>query len=209
MVAMNKSAENYFINGCGRCELGGTPACKINPHIEVLLSLREILLNSELKEECKWGVPCYTFHGKNVVLLSAFKNECRLNFLNAVLFKDPEKKLQFAGENSRFDKFLEFQRLDDVNNSQKQIKNFIGQGIELIKEGKKVQTEKKDDDIPSELTDFFAHDPDYKEAFNALTPGRKKGYLIHFNQAKKSETRITRIKKCRDKIFLGKGWNEY
>ena len=88
---MNTSADKYFIDGCERCKLFATPKCKVNTWKEELQMLRAILLDSELTEECKWGVPCYTFEKKNIILLSAFNDFCSVSFLKGVLLKDPKR----------------------------------------------------------------------------------------------------------------------
>ncbi len=207
---MNKSADHFFIGGCGRCSYADTPKCKVNTYIEVLLLLRSILLDSELTEECKWGVPCYTFNNKNVILLSAFKEFCSVSFLKGALLKDPDNLLVKPGENSQSARYLKFQNIKEITKIKKQIKALIKEAIEVEKSGKKIEAKDKAELVfPEELLTIFKSNKEFKSAFFALTPGRQRGYNMFFTAAKQSKTREARINKCMPDIFKGKGLNEY
>ncbi len=207
---MNKSADHFFIGGCGRCSLADTPQCKVHTFSEELLLLRSILLDSELTEECKWGVPCYTFNNKNVILLSAFKEFCSISFLKGALLKDPEQLLVKPGENSQSARYLKFQSVNQITKIRKHIKAFIKEAIEIEKSGKKVDLKEKAELVfPEELLNIFKTNKEFKNAFFALTPGRQRGYNMFFTAAKQSATRVNRINKCMPDIFKGKGLNEY
>jgi uncharacterized protein YdeI (YjbR/CyaY-like superfamily) len=105
---MNPLIDNYLIDGCGRCPLGGTPQCKVLTWTKELNYLRSILLTSELKEEFKWSVPCYTYNGKNVLIMAAFKDNCVLSFFKGSLIKDKHNLLESAGENSTLVRVMRF-----------------------------------------------------------------------------------------------------
>lgn len=207
---MNKSADHFFIGGCGRCSLADTPQCKVNTFSEELLLLRSILLDSELTEECKWGVPCYTFNNKNIILLSAFKEFCSVSFLKGALLKDPEQLLVKPGENSQSARYLKFQNIKQITKIRKQITSLIKEAIEVERSGKKLELKDKNELVfPEELLKVFEANKEFKNAFFALTPGRQRSYNMFFNAAKQSATRINRINKCMPDIFKGKGLNEY
>lgn len=206
---MNTNVDNYFINGCGRCALGGTPQCKVHLWTNELDELRKLLRQSELDEESKWGMPCYTLKGANVILLSAFKNYCTLNILNGALLKDPHKILSKPGENTQAARVIRFTNLEEIVKLEGILKAYINEAIEIEKAGLKVEMKKNTQaDFVEELQNKLEEDPGFKSAFEALTPGRQRGYNIYFSQAKQPATRISRIEKSMSKIFEGKGWND-
>lgn len=207
---MNKSADHFFVGGCGRCSYADTPKCKVNTYREELLLLRSILLDSELTEDCKWGVPCYTVNNKNVILLSAFKEFCSISFLKGALLKDPDQLLIKPGENSQSARYLKFQSTNQITKIRKQIKAMIKESIEIEKSGKKLEVKEKNELVfPEELLNIFKTNKEFKNAFFALTPGRQRGYNMFFTAAKQSATKVNRINKCMPDIFKGKGLNEY
>jgi uncharacterized protein YdeI (YjbR/CyaY-like superfamily) len=207
---MNKSADHFFVGGCGRCSYADTPKCKVNTFREELQLLRSILLDSELTEDCKWGVPCYTVNNKNVILLSAFKEFCSISFLKGALFKDPDQLLIKPGENSQSARYLKFQSTNQITKIRKQIKALIKESIEIEKSGKKLEPKEKAELVfPEELLNIFKTNKEFKNAFFALTPGRQRGYNMFFTAAKQSATKVNRINKCMPNIFKGKGLNEY
>lgn len=206
---MNKSASSYFTDGCGRCEFYQTEKCKVNLWTNELKALREIAIASGLKEESKWGVPCYTIEGKNVLLLGAFKNYCTLSFIKGSLLKDTKNILQSPGENSQSTKMFKATKLSEVKKNSATLLQYIKEAIELEKKGIKVAfKETSVSDFPPELIQRFKENPKLKEAFYNLTPGRQRGYLIFFSQAKQSETRFSRIDKSTASILKGKGLND-
>lgn len=205
---MNTSAEKYFIHGCGRCPLGGTTECKVHTWDEELALLRSYLIDSELTEECKWGVPCYTFNGKNVILLSAFKEYCSIGFLKGVLLKDEANILSKPGEHSQSTRLLKINSMETLEKVDAFIPEYIQEIIAIEKSGKKVAFKKEVEPYPEELEAIFEEDPVLESAFESLTPGRQRGYIIYFSQPKQSKTRTSRIEKCIDKIMKGEGLHD-
>ncbi|MTI39559.1 YdeI/OmpD-associated family protein [Fulvivirga lutimaris] len=206
---MNEQVDAYLVDGCGRCPLGGTPECKVNNWLKELRYLRSIVLDCGLTEELKWGVPCYTYKNANVAIVSAFKEYCSLSFFKGVLLKDSEHILVKQGDNSQSARLLKFTDVEQIKAIEDTIKAYIFEAIEVEKAGLKVDFKQKDQlEYPEELKQMFNSKPELDEAFEALTPGRKRGYIIHFTQPKQSKTRVSRIEKCIPKIMQGKGWND-
>jgi uncharacterized protein YdeI (YjbR/CyaY-like superfamily) len=204
---MTTNAELYFLEGCGRCPLGGTPDCKVHAWQQLLAALRRIVLECGLDEACKWGMPCYTVQGKNVLMISAFKDNCTISFFKGALLHDEHGMLAAAGENSHIARLLRFTQLNEILSQEEHIKTYIYQAIEVEKAGLKPP---KGDapDIPEELQRKFEAAPAFRQAFEALTPGRQRGYLLYFTAAKQSATRAARIEKYMPLIFAGKGMHD-
>lgn len=206
---MVSTVDQYLLDGCGRCAFYATPQCKVHNWAKELEILRGILLSTELKEEIKWGVPCYTLNNKNVLILSAFKNYCAVSFFKGVLLKDDDGLLEKPGPNTHDARILKFTDSQQIVQRDKALHNFIEQAIAIEKSGKKVETTNKADLVfPDELTEKLNADATLKKAFLALTPGRQKGYVLHFSQPKQPKTREARIEKCIPKIMEGKGFND-
>lgn len=206
---MTRDANVYFVDGCGRCKLGGTPQCKVHTWASELALLRQLMLECGLEEDCKWGMPCYTVNGKNVLIISAFKDYCCLNFFKGSLIRDEANILSKAGENSEVARMFKCTTVKEIQKNYDTLKAYVYESVEIEKSGVKTMSKPVTEyEIPTELTDVFAQKPDVQQAFENLTPGRKKAYLIHFNGAKQSQTRINRIEKCIPGIMAGKGWNE-
>lgn len=206
---MQKNVDLYFIDGCLRCKFGATPACKVNTWIDVLESMRIILLESKLEETCKWGMPCYTYEGKNVAMIAAFKESCTISFFKGVLLKDPKNILSAAGEDSQVYRQFRCTSVKEVTKNKSAIKDLLKQAIEIERSGAKVPLKKiEEHPVPEELKARFKKQPALEKAFKALTPGRQRGYLIHISQAKQAATRLARIERCIPAIFEGKGLNE-
>ena len=168
--------------------------------------LRELCLACQLTEELKWGQPCYTLNNKNVVIIGGFKNYIALTFFKGALLKDKDRLLVQQTESVQAGRQLRFTSVEEISERETMIKAYIEESIEIEKAGLKVPVEKKAEiPIPDELQIKFHDDPAFKNAFYALTPGRQRGYIFYFNGAKKSETRISRIEKCMDKILHGLG----
>ncbi|MGV6860444.1 MAG: DUF1801 domain-containing protein [Putridiphycobacter sp.] len=171
-----------------------------------LTLLREIVLDCNLQETIKWKQPCYTENGKNILMVSKFKNYCAINFLNGSLLSDPEKLLIQPGENAQFGRQLRFTTLADIQSLTPTIKAYIFEAIENERMGLKVEPKKvKDYHIPPELNDLLNSDAKFNSAWKKLTPGRQKGYLIFFDSAKQSKTKISRIEKYKPRILDGFG----
>ena len=191
---MNPKADFYFEKG------------KWQKEIE---QLREIVLDCDLDEELKWGCPCYTFQGKNIVLIHIFKEYCALLFFKGVLLNDPAKILIQQTENVQSARQIRFTNLKEIVKLAPKIKSYIYEAIEVEKAGLKVPLKKtKDYPIPEELQKKFAEMPVLKTAFEALTPGRQREYIFNFSQPKQTKTREARIEKSIPQILAGKGLND-
>lgn len=206
---MNPKVDTYLLEGCGRCDLHQTPQCKVNFYREPMELLRSILAKTLLKEEYKWSQPCYTLDGKNVLILTAYKDFCCLAFFKGSLMKDPENAMFTPGKNSQAARQLRFTTVGEINANQKLILHYINEAIELEQSGAKVDfKEKKALVFPPELIQIMNDDPAFRKAFEALTPGRQRGYNLFFSNAKQSITRATRIQRYKQQIFDGKGLND-
>lgn len=175
---------------------------------EELLALRAILLDCPVSEEFKWRSPCYTFQGGNVATLWGLKEYCALSFFKGVLLKDEKEILVAPGENSRSMRLVKFTSVSDIAEMDAILKDYIHEAVEVEKSGLKVDFRKDDLVFPEELTAKLEEAPDLKAAFEALTPGRQRGYVLHFSQPKQSKTRISRIEKCVPRILEGKGLHD-
>lgn len=209
---MRKKAETvdeFIATGCGRCDKAGTPECKVHSWIEIVQKLRQLLQSCELEEAAKWGAPCYSFNHKNLIMIAVFNDYCAISFFQGSLLNDPGGWLEKQGENVRHGRIVRFRTLADFHQRQQVVADFIQQTIANAKAGKQVVYDPNDlPDYCDELIVAFELDPAYQEAFEALTPGRQRGYLLHFNQAKQASTRANRISKARDKVLLGKGMQD-
>ncbi len=176
---------------------------------EEIEQLRIIILESGLTEELKWGVPCYQLNKRNILLIHTFKDYCALLFHKGVLLKDPENILIQQTENVQSARQLRFTSLDQVLEMQKIIRAYVMEAIEVEKKGLKVEFKKTEEfTVPLEFQKILDEDTDFKKAFESLTPGRQKGYLLFFSQPKQAKTRETRIEKCLDDILNGIGLND-
>jgi uncharacterized protein YdeI (YjbR/CyaY-like superfamily) len=203
---MNPKVDNYLITGCMRCPLGDTPQCKVNDWQKELKALRMILLGCGLTEELKWGVPAYTYQKKNIILLSAFKESCVISFLNGVLLQDDQGILEKAGEHTQAGRIIRFSDEKKIASLEPTLRAYIFEAIEVEKAGMKIKLKTiAEHTMPEELQKKLDELPAFKTAFNALTPGRQRGYLLYFSQPKQSKTREWRIEKCMKDILLGKG----
>ena len=203
---MNPQIDEYLANGCGSCPLGGTPQCKVHNWEPELEKLREILLECGLTEELKWKIPCYTFQHHNILVMAAFNDYCSISFFKGSLLQDPHNLLVRPGENSQAARLFKFTDVKDVIKLEPVIKEYIFEAIEVEKAGLKVDFKQKDElKLPDELLVKMDQMPDLKMAFESLTPGRQRGYVLFFTAPKQSKTRTTRIEKCIPDILVGKG----
>ncbi|WP_421907605.1 YdeI/OmpD-associated family protein [Mameliella sp.] len=175
---------------------------------EVLSALRAVLAGTELGETLKWGAACYTFGGSNVAILGGFSDGCRLAFFKGTLIDDPEGALILTGPRSRASKYLRFQTSEEVAARAGQVRDYVARAIAVEKSGAKVNFAKYDLDYPEELTARLEEDEALRAAFEALTPGRRRGYLLHFSEAKQSATRSARIDRHAPRILAGKGMHD-
>jgi uncharacterized protein YdeI (YjbR/CyaY-like superfamily) len=176
---------------------------------EELKRLRTILLGSELTEEFKWGGPCYTFNGKNVVIINVLKESCALAFFKGALLKDVHSVLTRPGEHTQLGRWMKFASVGEIAELKSVLKAYIREAIEVERSGLKLKMRKTSDlKLPEELQTMFDEFPDFKAAFEALTPGRQRGYIYHFSAPKQSKTRAARVLKFMPHIFKGKGFQE-
>ncbi len=204
----NTSVDSYLQDGCGRCEHFQKPTCKVHLWTSALKALRTLVLASGLTEEMKWGSPCYTLGGKNVVMIVSFRESCGLSFFKGAALQDDEGLLESAGPNSRFARFLKFRSLADVEALRPRIAQLLEQAIALEKSGTKVAAKPAAEPVPEELALRLDSDPALKRAFDALTPGRRRSHILHVSGAKQSETRSRRAERCLEEILAGRGFNE-
>jgi uncharacterized protein YdeI (YjbR/CyaY-like superfamily) len=206
---MTVNVETYFTDGCGRCPLGGTPQCKVNKWQKELTFLRALILECGLTEVSKWGVPCYVFQKNNVLILSALKDYCAVGFFKGALLNDAEGILVQQTDNVQSGRQLRFTNLAQVVERENKVREYIYEAMEVEKAGLKVEYKKTSEfDIPDELRHKFDEIPDFKDAFEALTSGRQRGYLLYFSAPKQSKTRASRIENCMPKICDGKGLHD-
>ncbi len=171
--------------------------------------LRSIALQCGVTEELKWGCPCYTFQNANIVLIHGFKEYCALLFFKGALLGDAENLLIQQTENAQSARQMRFTSLKEITSKQRFIKEYIYEAIEVEKAGLKVRLKKVEEyKVPEEFQARLQKSKTLKKAFEALTPGRQRAYLLHFSQAKQSSTRIARIEKWIPEIMKGKGMNE-
>ena len=171
-------------------------------------ALRALLIASDLEEDFKWGRPCYTYNGKNLIGLTPLKEHCALNFFNGAVLSDSNGVLIMPGEHTQNGRWMKFNSLSDINKHKNLLKLFVKEAIEIENSGVKKPTSLKTIALPEELQVIFKKDAKLNKAFLSLTPGRQRAYLIYFTAAKQSETRIARIKKYVPKILCGKGFHD-
>ena len=171
-----------------------------------LEALRPILLECGLAEDFKWRQPCYTWEGKNVAIIGELKDCCTLSFFKGALLNDPHGMLEKPGENSRAARVIRLTSVEQIEEASAQLTFYIEQAIEVEKAGRKVDFEKdRELDIPEEFEAALSADPALQTAFDSLTPGRQRGYLLHFSGAKTSKGRKSRVEKYVPRILDGKG----
>ncbi|EEA7537028.1 YdeI family protein [Listeria monocytogenes] len=193
---------------------------ELNPKVDAFLSkpstwqaefkaLREIAITFELEEEFKWGKPCYAINGSNVFLIHGFKNYCALLFMKGALLRDPENILVQQTENVQAARQIRFTNLQEILDQKEFLKTYIQNAIEVEKAGLEVELKPRaETPIPEELLAKFEEMPALQTAFEALTPGRQKAYLLYFAAPKQSKTRVSRIEKYEATILDGLGLND-
>jgi uncharacterized protein YdeI (YjbR/CyaY-like superfamily) len=172
-------------------------------------ALRQLCLASGLNEELKWGQACYDLTGGNVVLIHGFKDYCALLFMKGALLKDPKGILVQQTKNVQSARQLRFTSLADIKGQKTAVAAYIKEAISVEKSGAKVQKKSVADfEMPAELLTRLDDDPVLAEAFYALTPGRQRGYLLHFAGAKQPATRAARVEKHAPRILRGLGLDD-
>jgi len=176
---------------------------------EEIKQLRAIVLECNLIEELKWGTPCYTLNGSNIVIIHTFKEYCAFLFFKGVLMKDEKGILIQQTKNVQTARQIRFTSLKEINLLKKDLKAYIFQAIEIEKSGAKVELKKVTEfDMAEEFQTKLDEIPSLKKAFETLTPGRQRAYLLHFSQPKQSQTRESRVVKSIPQILNGKGLND-
>ncbi len=192
---MNPAADFYFT--------------KANRWQEELEQLRMVVLDCGLTEELKWGVPCYRFQEANIVLIHVFKEYCALLFFKGVLLNDTNGILIQQTKNVQAARQARFTNVGEIVKMKPILKAYIHEAIEVEKAGLKVNLKNTNAfTIPEEFQNKLNKTPSLKTAFNALTPGRQRAYLLHFSAPKQSKTRESRVEKCMQQILNGKGLND-
>lgn len=193
---------------------------KLNPAVDAYINrskkwrdemakLRRIVIDSELTEELKWGVPCYALGKVNVVLIHEFKEYCALLFVKGVLLKDSKGILVQQTENTQSARQVRFTNLQEIEKLEPILKKYINEAIQVEKAGLKVDFKKTAEfKMPDEFKQKLDKDPALKAAFNSLTPGRQREYLLYFASAKQAVTRQARVAKHMPRILKGKGLND-
>ena len=171
--------------------------------------LRSILLDCNLTEEFKWGNPCYTYHNSNIVLIHGFKEYCALLFFKGALLNNDRGILIRQSENVQSARQIRFTNIQEINSLETELKACIYEAIEVEKAGLKVNFKKTTEfAVAEEFQNKLDEIPALKMAFEALTPGRKRAYLLYFSSPKQSKTRESRVEKCIPQILRGKGLND-
>lgn len=192
---MNPSVDPFFMN--------------LKVWREELLVLRSLVLECGLTEELKWSAPCYVQGKSNVIIIQGFKEYCALMFFKGALLKDEKGLLRAPGQNTQSGRLIPFTSLEQIIEQAEILKAYIHEAIDNEKAGLKVVHKQVSDyPVPEELTDMFLKKPALKKAFEGLTPGRQRAYLLHFSEPKQSATRVTRIERMEDKIMNGKGMTD-
>lgn len=174
---------------------------------EEMTLLREILLECDLEEDFKWKHPCYTYQGRNIVLIHGFKEYCALLFFKGVLLKDEAGLLVQQTENVQDARQIRFTGPGEIEVVKASIKAYVREAVD--KSHLKIVFKKtREFSVPVEFQKLMDRDTKLKAAFEKLTPGRQRAYLLHFSSAKQSKTRVSRIEKHREKIMEGKGLND-
>jgi uncharacterized protein YdeI (YjbR/CyaY-like superfamily) len=168
--------------------------------------LRRISLDCGLIEELKWGKPCYTFQESNIVIIQGFKEFCALLFCKGASLNDPNRILEKFGWQAA--RRIPFADVREIVKKEPILKAYICEAIEAEKAGLKVNYKKNPEPIPEEFQNKLDEVPGLKTAFDALTPGRQRGYILYFSAAKQSKTRESRVEKCMQQILNGKGLND-
>ncbi|SHO51552.1 YdeI/OmpD-associated family protein [Anaerocolumna xylanovorans] len=193
---------------------------EMNPKVDEFLSkaqkwqeefekLRMIILDCQLTEELKWGKPCYSFQKNNIVLIHGFKEYCALLFIKGALLKDPRGILVRQTENVQAGRQVRFTNVEEIIDMEEVLKAYIYEAVEIEKAGLEVEFKKNTEFIiPEEFQNKLDENPALKAAFEALTPGRQRAYILYFSQPKQSKTRESRVEKYRQQILEGKGLND-
>jgi len=170
--------------------------------------MRRVLADFAMREECKWGKPTYTMGGKNIVILEGFKEYLALGFFNGAVLKDPKRLLVQLGQ-TQAGRVMKFTSVREIIAKSATIRAYVNEAITAEKAGLRIKKKQTSEfPVPQELEDKLRKEPGFRRAFEALTPGRQRGYLYHFAGAKQAKTRMARIEKAASAIFAGRGFLE-
>lgn len=176
---------------------------------EEFIKLRAIILDCRLTEELKWGQPCYTLEKSNIVLIHGFKEYCALLFMKGALLPDPEGILIQQTANVQAARQIRFTNVQQISELEPVLKRYVAAAIAVEKAGLQVEMKQTEDfPMPEEFIDKLEEVPGLQDAFEALTPGRQRAYLLHFSAPKQAKTRVSRIDKCVPQILAGKGLHD-
>lgn len=192
---------------------------RMNPKVDAYLSkarkwqgemekLRAIALDCDLTEELKWGKPCYTFRENNIIILQGFKETCAILFTKGALLKDPNGILEKPGQSTQGARRIPFTSVQEIVEIETTLKAYIREAIEAERAGLKVAFKKNPEPVPEEFQNRLDADAALKSAFEALTPGRQRAYILYISGAKQSKTRESRVEKCMPRILDGMGLND-
>lgn len=205
---MITAIEDYFAQGCGRCDRFATAHCSTRVWQEGLAALRRTCLDAGLQEIVKWGHPCYMHGGRNVAIIGALRADFRLSFFDAALMTDPERILEAQGPNTLHPDMIRFRDHAEVTRLAPVIRTYLAEAMGYAAAGLRTPRATRELELPEELVAAMAVDPELAEAFHRLTPGRRNSYVIQLRGAKAASTRMARIAKFRDRILSGKGATE-
>jgi uncharacterized protein YdeI (YjbR/CyaY-like superfamily) len=204
---ITESAE-YFAKGCGRCARFDTPECSTRLWSAGLADLRRICLAAGLVETAKWGHPCYMSGDRNIALIGAFRDNFCLSFMNASLMKDGEGILVKRGPNTAHADMMNFTDSAQVVEMEGIITAYLQEAIGYAQAGIKPVKQATLIDLQPELLEALDTDPQFAEAFAALTLGRQRSYVLYLSTTANPTTRVARIERFRETVLAGKGWNE-
>ena len=197
--------EDYFADGCGRCARFATDDCAARRWAAGLAALRALCLQAGLEEGVKWGHPCYGFAGRNLAILGALRGDVRISFPDAALLSDPGGLLRPAGPNSREATTISFTTVDQIEAQAPALRALLAEARAHAAAGRRPPRLAAAVDLPDDLAAALDADPELAEAWQALTPGRQRGYVVALSSAKAPATRLARIARFRAGILSGQG----
>lgn len=196
----------FLQDGCGRCERYQTPACSVRQWLPVVERLLTLLRATPLDVAMKWGSPCFGVPGQNVVQLSATLDGATLGFFQGALLRDPPDWLVPPGPRSQAARVARFVSLAEVDAREPTLARLLSEAEALARSGAKVAFAEAPEPVPQELEQALADDPLLRQAFQALTPGRRRSHVIYVSGARQAGARQARVERCRPKILAGKGY---
>lgn len=200
--------DSYFIDGCGRCDRYQGPSCKVRTWNSELRALRAMIASAGLVETLKWGSPCYTLNGANVVGLASMNDYCAVSFFKGFAMDDPAGLFENAGPNARIMRIVRFRSMADVEAKLEATRRLVEQAVALEASGVKVVPKPAAEPVPDELLAMLDGDPALLGAWEALTPGRRRSHTLHVSGAKQAATRVRRAAAVAPLILAGRGFNE-